>query len=954
MAGREVTYLPADPPRDGLFAIYDAGTKGVRADDLDTELEVVVGTANGARRHKVPARLISVADAILALRDMPAKSATQSALAWSQVVLSGLVIVSRGRLYPAVTPAGWDAWRAGPLDGEDRRFLRELCAAFPPAAHAIAVEGRSPLRLPTPERLVPAAWDAIADVMPRTAAAAAVAGSPLYAAVPPQPAEQLRPWLADAARGLDGGATVALRIELGAGDASQDGDGTHADGSAQGGGREGTSEGDAAARAVLEVTSPVDPSLVVSGSELFAGPTAVVARFGPDAETDLLLALRRGSRAWSPLGELLRQRVPVSLDLGEDELADLLGDATAELAAAGIEVRWPRDLVTGGLSLRASVFEQPGKVSDAGFRLDQLVEFHWQATLDGEALSAEEIDQLAEAKRTLVRLRGRWVTIDPRLIARLREQRARRLSAAEALGALLGGTVDLDGEAVPVVAEGRLGELAARLGSLRGDGTAGSENVMSAGLEARVEGLDGELRPYQGRGVAWLLAMTDAGIGGCLADDMGLGKTLQVIALHLVRRAGGAGPTLVVCPTTLLANWEREVRRFAPGVPVRRYHGSGRELGEIGAGEIVVTSYGVARRDHKSLGDAGFSLVVADEAQHAKNPASATARALRAVPAQARVALTGTPVENRLSELWSILDWTTPGLLGPLERFSRNVATPVERYRDPVATERLSRMVRPFVLRRRKADPGIAPDLPPRTVHDIPVPLTAEQVTLYEAEVRVAMEKIREKEGFERQGLVLHMLMALKQICNHPAQYLHQKGPLPKRSGKFAALEELLGVILDEGESTLVFSQFVELLSLVEARFGELGIPTLFLHGSVPAKRRTEMVDAFQAGKVPVFLLSLKAGGVGLNLTRATHVIHVDRWWNPAVEDQATDRAHRIGQDRPVEVHRLVAEGTLEDRIAELIEKKRDLAESVVGGGEAWLSSLSDEDLAGLVELGRP
>jgi SNF2 family DNA or RNA helicase len=369
-------------------------------------------------------------------------------------------------------------------------------------------------------------------------------------------------------------------------------------------------------------------------------------------------------------------------------------------------------------------------------------------------------------------------------------------------------------------------------------------------------------------------------------------------------------------------------------------------------GEIVVTSYGVARMDAALLSSAGFALVVADEAQHAKNPETATAKALRAIDCPARVALTGTPVENRLSELWSILDWTTPGLLGPLERFVRTVATPVERNRDPQVTERLARTVRPFLLRRKKTDPGVAPDLPARTVTDVAVPLTPEQTTLYEAEVREALAAIAVEDGIARQGLVLRLLTVLKQICNHPAHYLHQPGPLAGRSGKLAALEELVDVIVAEGESVLVFSQFVEALSLVEARLGQLGVPTLFLHGKIGARRRTEIVDAFQAGAVPVLLLSLKAGGVGLNLTRATHVVHFDRWWNPAVEDQATDRAHRIGQDRPVQVHRLVAEGTLEDHIAELIESKRSLAEAVVGGGESWIGKLSDAELADLVRLG--
>ncbi len=281
------------------------------------------------------------------------------------------------------------------------------------------------------------------------------------------------------------------------------------------------------------------------------------------------------------------------------------------------------------------------------------------------------------------------------------------------------------------------------------------------------------------------------------------------------------------------------------------------------------------------------------------------------------------------------------------------MALPVERYRDPAATERLARAIRPFLLRRRKTDPGVAPDLPPRTVTDHPVPLTPEQVTLYEAEVREALDAIRGAKGIARSGLVFRLLTVLKQICNHPAQYLHQPGPLAGRSGKLAALEELLEVILAEGEAVLVFSQYVECCKLLEGRLAELGVRTLFLHGGMPVRRRDAIVAAFQCGDSPVFLLSLKAGGVGLNLTRATHVVHYDRWWNPAVEDQATDRAHRIGQDQPVQVHRLVAEGTIEDRVAELLERKRGLAEAVVGAGEAWITELSDQELADLVALSR-
>jgi SNF2 family DNA or RNA helicase len=435
---------------------------------------------------------------------------------------------------------------------------------------------------------------------------------------------------------------------------------------------------------------------------------------------------------------------------------------------------------------------------------------------------------------------------------------------------------------------------------------------------------------------------------------MGLGKTIQVIGLHLHRRAaqtGPGGPTLVVCPTSLLGTWEREIRRFAPGIPVRRYHGGGRHLREVADDEIVLVTYGVVLRDSGRLAEIGWGLVVADEAQHVKNPLSRTARELRAVPAPARVALTGTPVENRLSELWSILDWTTPGLLGHLEAFTRRVAVPVERYKDPEATARFATLVRPFLLRRRKSDPGIAPELPPKTETDRIVPLSAEQVTLYEAVVRETMEAIAAKQGIERAGLVFKLLTSLKQICNHPAQYLKQNGPLAGRSGKLAAFDELLDVILASGESMLVFSQYTQMATLLQQHLDGRGIGSLFLHGGLPVRRREEMVTEFQAGRVPVFLLSLKAGGTGLTLTRATHVLHYDRWWNPAVEDQATDRAYRIGQDRPVQVHRLVTEGTLEDRIASLLEKKRDLAEAVVGSGEGWIAELSDSDLSELVAL---
>ncbi|CAM5511184.1 DEAD/DEAH box helicase [Streptomyces hirsutus] len=478
-----------------------------------------------------------------------------------------------------------------------------------------------------------------------------------------------------------------------------------------------------------------------------------------------------------------------------------------------------------------------------------------------------------------------------------------------------------------------------------------------SGPPTRPPGLDATLRDYQLRGLAWLDLMTSLGLGGCLADDMGLGKTITLIALHLKRDR--AEPTLVVCPASLLGNWQREITRFAPGVPVRRFHGPERTLEDL-TGGFVLTTYGTMRSAAPTLAAQRWGMVVADEAQHVKNPHSATAKALRTIPTPARVALTGTPVENNLSELWALLDWTTPGLLGPLTSFRARHARAVEAGEDDEAVERLSRLVRPFLLRRKKSDPGIVPELPPKTETDHPVPLTREQAALYEAVVRESMLAIETAQGMGRRGLVLKLLTALKQICDHPALYLKDEharaaggGRLAARSGKLALLDELLDTLLAEDGSALVFTQYVGMARLITAHLTERAVPVDFLHGGTPVPERERMVDRFQSGATPVLLLSLKAAGTGLNLTRAGHVVHFDRWWNPAVEEQATDRAYRIGQTQPVQVHRLITEGTIEDRIAEMLEAKRALADAILGSGESALTELTDRELSDLVSLRR-
>ncbi|MGH8905330.1 MAG: SNF2-related protein [Egibacteraceae bacterium] len=433
-------------------------------------------------------------------------------------------------------------------------------------------------------------------------------------------------------------------------------------------------------------------------------------------------------------------------------------------------------------------------------------------------------------------------------------------------------------------------------------------------------------------------------------------NTIQLIAHMLERSSGGeVGPFLIVCPTSVVGNWEREVNRFAPGLPVVRHHGPerSRALGQpVGA---VLTTYGTLRRDADLLSEISWDVVALDEAQYVKNPTTAAARAVRRLRARQVVALTGTPLENRLAELWSVLDATNPGLLGTRAGFNRRFAAPIERQRDEAAARRLRRLVAPFVLRRSKSDPSVIADLPDKIERTVVCPLTIEQAALYQAAVDRALETLAGVGAMQRRGRILALLTELKQVCNHPAQYLGEPDPvLPGRSGKLAAAQEIVAEATSGGDRLLVFTQFVAMGRLLVAQLGrDLGVDVPFLHGGVTAGGRDRIVERFQSDPAasPVLVVSLRAGGTGLNLTAATHVVHYDRWWNPAVEDQATDRAHRIGQTRTVEVHKLVTAGTLEERIAELLERKRALADAVVGAGEAWVTELDDAALAELVAL---
>ncbi len=704
-----------------------------------------------------------------------------------------------------------------------------------------------------------------------------------------------------------------------------------------------------------------DRSLVVPAGEVWeAGAMLRRATRTLEAPGEVLLAeLGRALRAYPELASALDDPAPVGMALDLDAAHHFLAEVAVSLELAGFGVLYPAwwRQPSRRLGVRLKARAAAGSSGGSGhLSADHLGVFDWQAAIGDEPLSVEELRELAALKAPLVQVRGEWVELHPgeveKLVSFLGEKRPGgppTASLPEALRAAAGLEV-LPGD-LPLTGLDAGGMLEALLAGR-------IEEFMEP--DGTPDGFAGELRPYQQRGAAWIGLLERHGLGACLADDMGLGKTATVLGvLQAAKNSGSPGPTLVICPTSVVGNWQREAERFTPGLTVYVHHGATRARASrlterIEAVDLVITTYALAERDRSALSQIEFARVVLDEAQNVKNPEAKQTKAVRALRAAGRIALSGTPVENHLGDLWSIMEILNPGLLGSAKAFREKLALPIERYHEEDATECLRTLTRPFVLRRLKTDKSIISDLPEKLEMKVFCTLTREQATLYQAVVDEMLRRIDAAEGIERKGLILSTMLRLKQVCNHPAHYLGDGSVLRDRSGKLESTVEILEAVCATGEKALVFTQFAEMGTMLREHLQvRLGRKVAFLHGGVPRGQRDRMVEQFQdpEGEVPVMVLSLKAGGTGLNLTAANHVVHFDRWWNPAVEDQATDRAFRIGQRRDVQVRKLICLGTLEERIDQMIESKRDLAERTVGSGEAWLTELSTDDLVSVLAL---
>jgi len=702
---------------------------------------------------------------------------------------------------------------------------------------------------------------------------------------------------------------------------------------------------------------------------------------GPYPEAWLPFMERPGKdvRKWLhhlPWLESSEQKGWLNTWLTEEQAWEFLTAGSIQLVEAGFTVflpAWWDELRKLKPKLKVQTRSSVGSSRNSMVGLQQIVQFDWKMALGDIELSAEEFSRFAEEKRRLIKIRGRWIQLDPLLLQHVRKvmkEKKKGMSLGEILQLhlLSGAAMPRDTEVAATETENLIPvevELNTHLAQMVEQLT----HITSLPIEETPPPFHGELRGYQRTGYSWLLFLRRFGLGGCLADDMGLGKTIQWITylLGIKEKEQLTGPSLLICPTSVIGNWQMELKRFAPVLQVYVHYGPQRSKGEAFASSIqdrdlVITSYNLAHLDQEDLRSIDWNCICLDEAQNIKNAYTKQAAAIRKLTGSHKVALTGTPMENRLTELWSIMDYLNPGYLGSLNAFNRQFVNVIEKNRDAAVIDRVQRLVRPFLLRRVKKDPAIELDLPEKQEFKEYVTLTVEQASLYEHVIDDMFQRLEKASGMERRGLILATLTKLKQVCNHPALVLKEgKGaPLRNRSTKIERLLEMVEELRLEGDRCLIFTQYVEMGHLLQDILQKARQePVQFLHGGSSKAQRDAMIARFQDQSLPpgeecgIFILSLKAGGLGLNLTAANHVFHFDRWWNPAVENQATDRAYRIGQNRLVQVHKFISLGTLEERIDEMIEHKQGLNELIVGSGENWITELSTGELREIFALRR-
>ncbi|MDD3654617.1 MAG: DEAD/DEAH box helicase [Desulfotomaculaceae bacterium] len=658
-------------------------------------------------------------------------------------------------------------------------------------------------------------------------------------------------------------------------------------------------------------------------------------------------------------------------ELSEVEAWEFLNTGSIQLSQAGYTVllpKWWEELPELKPFLKIKTHSFSGSWRESCIGVNQIVQFDWSLAIGDTELTGEEFRRFAEKKRRLMKVRGRWVQLNPSLLRKILQyvRKKEGLPLSEILHLHLLADAPPAPEAhnpekeeafhIELELSGQLANMVEQL-----------NNLSSIPVVDTAGTFQGRLRNYQRTGASWLLFLRRFGLGCCLADDMGLGKTVQWIAylLKVKECEEQTLPSLLICPTSVLGNWKKELERFAPVLKVYLYYGPQRARGkefssEVAGTDLVITSYNLTHLDEEELCSVEWDCICLDEAQNIKNAYTKQAAAVRKFTGRHRVVLTGTPMENRLTELWSIFDFINPGYLGSSGEFSRRFVSSIERKKDKQGIERVQRLIRPFLLRRLKNDPAIELDLPAKQELKDYIPLTIEQAYLYENVIHELFDQLKNIDGMARRGLILSAIIRLKQLCDHPALLLKEDAPsgLRDRSNKINRLLEVVEALRQEGDRCLIFTQFVKMGHLLQqALEKELGEQAFFLHGGTPRKQREEMITQFQAPSrsgredCNVFILSLKAVGLGLNLTSANHVIHFDRWWNPAVENQATDRSYRIGQAKNVLVHKFISLGTVEERIDEMIERKNGLNELIIGGGETWITEIPTSDLRDIFAL---